>query len=68
MKKHIHPVITSTVFACSNCGTEIPSASTRQDHASLDVCSNCHPAYTGKVVSAVSGSRVDAFNERYGAR
>ncbi len=67
MKKQIHPVVTATVFSCTNCGTQIPSASTRRDHASLDVCSNCHPAYTGKVVSTVSGSRVDAFNARYGA-
>ncbi|MGQ7846388.1 50S ribosomal protein L31 [Granulosicoccus sp. 3-233] len=68
MKKHIHPVLKPTVFACGNCGTEISTASTRSDHASLEVCSNCHPAYTGKVVTSVSGSRVDAFHERYGVR
>lgn len=65
MKNNIHPVSSPTVFTCANCEAQYETESTRQDHAKLDVCSNCHPAYTGKVTIDVSGSRIDAFNSRY---
>jgi large subunit ribosomal protein L31 len=65
MKQRIHPVSVATQYECANCGTEIPVKSTQPAQAKLDTCSNCHPAYTGKVLSSVSGSRVDHFNDRY---
>ncbi len=65
MKQGIHPVSNSTVFTCGSCGTEIIVESTIQTQSTLDVCSNCHPAYTGKEVKSVSGSRTDSFNDRY---
>jgi len=68
MKQNIHPVSVPTVFTCARCGTEIMTKSTKASHAKLDVCSNCHPAYTGKVLEGASGSRVDAFNDRYKSR
>lgn len=65
MKQGIHPVSKSVVYTCGSCGTEITAESTRQAPSTLDVCSNCHPAYTGKELKSVSGSRSDAFNDRY---
>ena len=68
MKQSIHPASVSTVFECANCGTEIATESTKPALAKLDTCSNCHPAYTGRDVENVSGSRIDAFNDRYNAK
>ena len=65
MKKQTHPVSEAAHYICGNCGTEITVSSTVQATASLDVCSNCHPAYTGKELEKASGSKVDAFNERF---
>ena len=65
MKQNKHPESTPTVYTCGNCGTQITAESTKPSDAALDVCSNCHPAYTGKVLKDVSGSRVDAFNKRF---
>ena len=45
MKKHTHPVSETSHYKCGNCGTEISVSSTVQATTSLDVCSNCHPAY-----------------------
>ncbi len=68
MKQGIHPVSKSTLFTCGSCGTEIAVASTRQSQTTLDVCSNCHPAFTGTALKSVSGSRVDAYNNRFKVR
>lgn len=65
MKKHTHPVSETSHYKCGNCGTEILVSSTVQATTSLDVCSNCHPAYTGKEIEKASGNKIDAFNERY---
>lgn len=65
MNHSIHPPGTQTVYECGNCGTEIQVVSTVSAQAKLDTCSNCHPAYTGKAVKSISGSRVDAFRDRY---
>ncbi len=68
MKKHTHPVTMATVFTCGNCGTEIAVSSTVKAIAKLDTCSSCHPAYTGIEVQQASGSKIDAFNARYGRK
>ena len=65
MKKQTHPVSKSTQYSCGNCGSQITVASTVQANATLDVCSNCHPAYTGKEPEKASGNNIDAFNARY---
>ncbi|SJN10068.1 LSU ribosomal protein L31p [Halomonas citrativorans] len=41
--------------------------STSGQDFSLDVCSNCHPFYTGKQKQATTGGRVERFNKRFGA-
>jgi len=54
-----------TTYSCGNCGSEFEIVSTKQADAKLDVCSNCHPAYTGKTMEKVTGDRVESFNNRY---
>lgn len=65
MKQNTHPVSAPTVFSCSHCKAEIATVSTIQSPTSIDVCSNCHPAYTGKTLEKASGNRINSFNNRY---
>ncbi|KAA0876412.1 50S ribosomal protein L31 [Nitrincola tapanii] len=68
MKAGIHPNYTEIKMTCS-CGNVITTKSTLgAAEMSLDVCSQCHPFYTGKQKEATSGGRVDRFNKRFGAR
>jgi large subunit ribosomal protein L31 len=48
---------------CTSCGEVFTTRSTRSEII-VDVCSNCHPAYTGVERSAQSGSRIDRFERR----
>lgn len=58
-----HPVLHHVDVRCASCGT---SFSIRSAAASLsvDVCSSCHPAFTGRERSLVSGGRIDRFEKR----
>ena len=66
MKTEIHPNYNELVATCS-CGNVITVGSTRADSIYLDVCSACHPFYTGKQKVADTGGRIDRFNKRFGA-
>ena len=48
---------------CSSCGATFDMRSTAEA-ISVDVCSNCHPAYTGRAREAASGGRIERFNRR----
>jgi large subunit ribosomal protein L31 len=48
---------------CSSCGATFVTRSTAET-ISADVCSNCHPAYTGKARTLAGGDRIERFNER----
>jgi len=48
---------------CATCGNSFSTRSTAQA-LSIDVCSNCHPAYTGEERTVASGDRIDRFNRR----
>ena len=61
--KGIHPVRTNTNVHCSSCGSVFAMRSSVNELA-LDVCSNCHPAYTGVAREVVRGSRVERFERR----
>jgi large subunit ribosomal protein L31 len=63
MNATIHPELTLAVFTCVTCGTEITTR-TAGDGQRLDVCSNCHPAYTGRERATVTGSRIERFERR----
>ena len=65
MKKKIHSVINNIKVKCQACEAEIKTFSTRKTF-SLDVCSNCHPFYSGKGINAKALGRVYKFNKKYG--
>lgn len=68
MKAGIHPNYTELTVTCS-CGNVMKTFSTLgKSEMSVDVCSSCHPFYTGKQKEAATGGRVDRFNKRFGAR
>ena len=59
----IHPVLELTHVRCSACGNEFTTRSVR-DALTVEVCSNCHPAYTGVERPIAQGSRVERFERR----
>ena len=68
MKSGIHPDYSETTVHCG-CGNTFTTRSTKksgQIHA--EVCSQCHPFYTGKQKILDSGGRVARFEKRYGKR
>ena len=66
MKTGIHPEYKAVKATCS-CGNVMKVRSTRGKDMNLDVCSACHPFYTGKQRTADTGGRVDRFKKRFGA-
>jgi large subunit ribosomal protein L31 len=61
--KQIHPELTLTTVRCTTCGNTFTTRSNRGELV-VDVCSNCHPAYTGVERAARSGSRIERFERR----
>jgi len=66
MKDGIHPKYNEIKATCS-CGSVINIRSTLDKDINLDVCSLCHPFYTGKQRTVDTGGRVDKFKKRFGA-
>lgn len=65
MKDSIHPNYKEVKVACS-CGNAFVTRSTvGKDVLQIEVCSVCHPFYTGKQKVADVGGRVDKFKKRY---
>jgi large subunit ribosomal protein L31 len=58
-----HPQTHVVDVACSTCGTAFTIRTTAAA-VSVDVCSNCHPAYSGVERAVVTGSRIERFNRR----
>lgn len=67
MKADIHPKYEEITATCS-CGNVVKVGSTMCKDLHLDVCSACHPFYTGKQKMLDSGGRVDRFRKRFGGR
>jgi len=67
MKAEIHPQYESIKATCS-CGNVIETRSTTCEDLHLDVCSACHPFYTGKQKILDSGGRVERYRQRFGSR
>jgi large subunit ribosomal protein L31 len=68
VKSGIHPEYVETQVSCS-CGNQFTTHSTRKGGSiHVEVCSNCHPFYTGKQKILDSGGRVARFEARYGKR
>ncbi len=64
MKDGIHPEYADTVFRCA-CGAEIHTRSTKSEYK-LEICSSCHPFFTGKQKLVDSAGRVERFLKKYG--
>ncbi|MEP7088760.1 MAG: 50S ribosomal protein L31 [Nocardioidaceae bacterium] len=64
MKKNTHPDYTDTQVTCT-CGNTFTTRSTLSGSIHSDVCSQCHPFYTGKQKILDTGGRVARFEKRY---
>jgi large subunit ribosomal protein L31 len=63
MKDGIHPEMTLATVSCSNCGATFETHATRAS-ITVEVCSQCHPAYTGVERAVSRGSRIERFERR----
>jgi large subunit ribosomal protein L31 len=66
MKADIHPAYEVATVRCS-CGNTFTTRSTRSE-LHVELCSECHPFYTGKQKLVDSGGRIEKFERRYGKR
>lgn len=67
MRQGIHPNYQATTVTCS-CGEVFQTRSTADGDMRVDICSKCHPFYTGKQKLVDTGGRVERFERRYGKR
>lgn len=68
MKPEIHPQYHDIKVVCS-CGNSFATRSTFEgDEIHVEVCSNCHPFYTGQQKIVDTAGQVDKFRRRYGAK
>ncbi len=66
MKSDIHPAYSEIEVTCS-CGNVFKTCSTMKKPLHIEVCSECHPFYTGKQKIIDTAGRVEKFNRKYGA-
>jgi len=64
MKPKIHPKYEATTIKCA-CGAEVETKSTKGGYT-VEICSQCHPFYTGKQKLVDSEGRVERFNRKWG--
>lgn len=64
MKKDIHPTVYKAHLICA-CGNEIEAFSTKGEKVQVEICSNCHPFYTGKQRFVDTAGRIDRFRKKY---
>ncbi len=65
MKAGIHPEYQTVKVHCA-CGEEWETRSTRKEEIRLEICSSCHPFFTGKQKLVDTTGRVERFQRRYG--
>ena len=66
MKPDIHPTYEPVTVTCA-CGESIQTRSTRANFQ-IDICSACHPFYTGKQKLIDTAGRIERFNKKYGKK
>jgi len=66
MKQGIHPEYKAATIICA-CGQVVETRSTA-DNIHVEICSNCHPFFTGKQKLLDSAGRVDKFRKKYGLK
>lgn len=64
MKENIHPKYHKATISCV-CGESFETGSTK-DEIKVDICSRCHPFFTGKQKFVDTGGRVERFKRKYG--
>ena len=68
MKENIHPKYDEVQVTCS-CGNQFATRSTTSNkQVHIEVCSQCHPFYTGKQKVLDTAGRIDKFRQRYGTK
>ncbi|MBW1769878.1 MAG: 50S ribosomal protein L31 [Deltaproteobacteria bacterium] len=63
MKKDIHPEYSQTTIRCA-CGSVVETGSTKKD-ISVEICSKCHPFFTGKQKLVDTAGRIERFRRKY---
>ncbi|NLA26479.1 MAG: 50S ribosomal protein L31 [Firmicutes bacterium] len=66
MKENIHPRYYRTVVTCA-CGESFETGSTKEN-LKVEICSKCHPFFTGKQKFVDTGGRVERFKRKYGIK
>jgi large subunit ribosomal protein L31 len=66
MKEAIHPEYKKSIIACA-CGSTVETRST-VGNIHVEICSNCHPFYTGKQKLVDTAGRVEKFRKKYGLK
>jgi len=66
VKAGIHPKYGKAVVRCA-CGTTFETGSTKED-LRVEICSKCHPFFSGKQKLVDTGGRVESFKKRYGIK
>jgi large subunit ribosomal protein L31 len=67
MKAEIHPEYSDIKVTCS-CGNSFDTRSTLAEDLTVEVCSSCHPFFTGKQKIMDTAGRVDRFKQKYGKK
>ena len=65
MKAEIHPAYEAVNVKCA-CGAEFKTRSTHKGEIHLEICSSCHPFFTGKQKLVDTAGRVERFRRKYG--
>lgn len=65
MKDKIHPKYTDCTVKCA-CGNTFKTRSTVGDHMQVDICSHCHPFFSGKQKFIDAAGRVEKFQRKFG--
>ena len=63
MKEGLHPEYFETTVTCG-CGNKFTTGSTKKE-LRVDVCSKCHPFFTGRLRGQTKGGRIERFKQRY---
>ncbi len=67
MKPEIHPSYATMTVKCA-CGNSFETRSTLGDDLNIEICSECHPFFTGKQKLVDTAGRVDRFKKRFARR
>ena len=67
MKAGIHPSYEDVTIICA-CGNVVKTKSTNGGEMKVEICSKCHPFYTGKQKLVDTGGRIERFNKKYGLK